>query len=303
MIQGRSNLVYRANGTNKYVSAGLVDEYDTTPIHIDISLVDNDVLDIEKLRGWKEGFKNAEFILEGGKYICGWQIEKMSKRWYNVVNPDDICRDFGADTFRMYEMFLGPLEDSKPFITQGIDGVFRFLKRAYNLFVGNNEELILTDDEPTNEELKLLHQTIKKAQEDVANLSFNTTVPQFMVFTNEMTKLKSHKRAILEPFLVVLSPYAPHFAEELWERIGNTGSITNAKWPELNEDYLQEKSYEYPVQINGKVRAKVKVGLDLDKNAVEEIVLSDENVKRLLEDKQLRKVIVVPGRIVNLVAN
>lgn len=302
MIQGRSSLMYRVRGTNKFVSHGLIGDHDVDPIHVDVNIVENDVLDIDAVRSWRGGeFKDAEFILEDGKYICGSQVEKMSKRYFNVVNPDDICDKYGADTFRLYEMFLGPLEDSKPWNTQGIEGSWRFLRRTWNLFINDKDELALTDGEATADELRILHQTIGKVQEDIDALSFNTAVAQFMKFTNEITKLKSSKRSVLEPFLITLSPFAPHFAEELWARMGHTSSISFAAWPTYKPEYVKVNTVQYPIQINGKVRVKIDFPADLSKDEIEQEVLSHDEVKKFIGGKALRKVIVIPGRIVNLV--
>lgn len=301
MIQGRSSIAYRVKGKNKFVSLGLKDQYETDPIHVHIALVENDVLNIDKFRGWREEFADAEFMLEEGKFHCGHEIEKMSKRYHNVTNPDDICTKYGADVFRCYEMFLGPLEMSKPWLTNGIEGVFKFLRKLYGLFEDENDNWLVVDEEASEAELKILHQTIKKAEEDIDKLSFNTVVPQFMIFTNEMTKLNCHKRSILKPFMQVLAPFAPHFAEEMWEKLGHSDSISKSGWPKWEEKFLQESAFEYPVQLNGKVKAKVKLSLDLSKDEIEKEVLENDDIIRLLQDKELRKVIVVPGRIINLV--
>lgn len=303
MIQGRSNLVYRVRDTNTYISKGLTNQYEAVdPIHIPIAFVDrDDVLDVEKLRNWREEFKDAEYILEDGKFVTDWQVEKMSKRYHNVVNPDQICDEYGADTLRLYEMFLGPLEDAKPWSMQGIEGAHRFLRKAWNLFVDQDGSLKVTEGEGSKDELRVLHQTIGKIQSDINQLSFNTAVAQFMKFLNEVQKLKTNKRSILEPFLICLSPFAPHFAEEIWEKLGHTDSIVRAEWPQYIEAHTKVASVTYPIQVNGKMKFTVDVPAELTKDEIEKEVLSREEVQSLIQDKTLRKVIVVPGRIVNLV--
>lgn len=303
MIQGRSNLISRVRDTNTYVSKGLVGNYDAVdPIHIPIAFVDReDGVDLEKLRNWREEFMTAEFVDEDGKFIADWQVEKMSKRYHNVVNPDDICDSYGADTLRLYEMFLGPLEDAKPWSMQGIEGAHRFLRKVWNLFINEDGSLKLTDGEGNKDELRVLHQTIGKIETDINNLSFNTSVAQFMKFLNEVQKLKTTKRTVLEPFIVLLSPFAPHIAEEIWERLGHAESIVRAEWPIYIESHTQVASVTYPVQVNGKMKTTVEVAAELSKDEIEKEVLSREEVQALLKDKTLRKVIVVPGRIVNLV--
>lgn len=308
MIQGKSSLVYRlksSEGEGKnpvFVSHGLKNQYETTTIHVDVNIVKNDVLDIEKVKKWRPDFANAEFILEDGKYICGTQTEKMSKRLYNVVNPDDIVAEYGADTFRLYEMFLGPLTESKPWDTRGIEGTFRFIRKFWRLFFDENGKLLITDEEPTKAELKALHKAIKKVDEDIQNFSFNTSVSTFMICVNELTDLKCRKKAILENLLVIISPYAPHIAEEIWERIGNEkGTITSQTYPEFNPTYLIEDSFEYPIQINGKVRASLTFSADAQTAEIENEVIANEIVQKWLEGKPIKKVIVVPKRIVNIV--
>jgi leucyl-tRNA synthetase len=300
-IQGMSKFVYRVNGTKKFVSHGLRKQYDVTPLHADVSMVDNDVLDIEAFKKWRDDFSDAEFILEDGKYICGTEIEKMSKSKYNVVNPDDIVVNYGADTLRMYEMFLGPLELSKPWNTNGIDGVYKFLRRFWNLFHDKNENFVVSNEEATRDELKILHKTIKKIEEDVERFSFNTSVSEFMICCNELSSLKSNKRAILEPLVIALSPYAPHITEELWEKLGHTTSVLNASFPKFDEQYLIESSFEYPISINGKVRVKMNFALDMPKEDIEKVVMASEAVQKWTEGKAPKKVIVVQGRIVNVV--
>lgn len=301
MIQGRSNFVYRVQGTNKFVSLGLKDKYQTQEIHVDVNIVANDILDTEAFKKWRPEFATAEFELEDGKYICGWAVEKMSKSMFNVVNPDDIVERYGADTLRMYEMFLGPLEQSKPWDTKGIDGVHRFLRKLWRLFLNSDGEFQVTNDKATADELKALHKTIKKVREDIENFSFNTSVSAFMVCVNELTDLKCNKRDILEPLTVLLSPFAPHITEELWALLGYTTTINDAKYPVHNEEYLVETSFEYPVSFNGKLRFKKVLPLSLNQKQVEEAVLADEQAAKFLEGKSPKKVIVVLGKIVNVV--
>ncbi|MBL7857046.1 MAG: leucine--tRNA ligase [Cyclobacteriaceae bacterium] len=300
-IQGMSKFVYRINGTHKFVSHGLRKQYEVTPLHADVSLVDNDVLNIEGFKKWRDDFKDAEFVLEDGKYICGTEVEKMSKSKYNVVNPDDIISNYGADTLRMYEMFLGPLELSKPWNTNGIDGVYKFLRRFWNLFHDTTGKFTVSAEEPTREELKILHKTLKKVEEDINRFSFNTSVSEFMICCNELSALKSNKRAILEPLVIALSPFAPHIAEELWEKLGHSETIFHATFPSFDEQYLVENSFEYPISINGKVRSKMNFALDMPKEDIEKSVLASETVLKWTEGKAPKKVIVVPGRIVNIV--
>ena len=301
MIQGRSNFVYRIKGTNKYVSAGLKDGYDTQEIHVDVNIVRNDVLDLDAFRKWMPEYADAEFVLEDGKYVCGWAIEKMSKSMYNVVNPDHIVRDYGADTLRMYEMFLGPLEQSKPWDTNGIDGVHKFLRRFWRLFFDRDGKLILTDEKPTAGELKTLHKTIRKVTEDIENFSFNTSVSAFMICLNELSNQKCAKRAVLEPLVVLIAPFAPHLAEEVWEQLGHGTSVFDARFPEYDEKYLVEDSFEYPVSFNGKMRFKKELSLSLSPKEVEAAVLADPAAGKYLEGKTPKKVVVVPGKIVNVV--
>jgi leucyl-tRNA synthetase len=301
MIQGRSNFVYRIKGSNTFVSLGLKEDYDTSAMHVDVNIVHNDQLNLEKFKAWRPDLANAEFILEDGKYHCGAEVEKMSKSKYNVVNPDDIIERYGADTLRLYEMFLGPLEQFKPWNTNGIDGVFKFLKKLWNLFHDADGIFDVSEEVPSKEELKALHKAIKKLEEDMANYSFNTSVSSFMICVNELTALGCNKRQILEPLAVLVSPYAPHIAEELWELLGHSTSITKASFPEFKEEYLVESSFEYPIMINGKLRAKVNLSLSLGSEAIEKAALSDAQVQKWLEGKAPKKVIVVPGKIVNLV--
>ncbi|SDC52187.1 leucyl-tRNA synthetase [Algoriphagus faecimaris] len=301
MIQGRSNFVYRVKGTNQFVSLGLKDQYDTSAMHVDVNIVHNDQLNLDKFKSWRPDLTDAEFILEDGKYICGAEVEKMSKSKYNVVNPDDIIERYGADTLRLYEMFLGPLEQFKPWNTNGIDGVFKFLRKLWNLYHDGKGEFAVSDEKASKEELKALHKAIKKLEEDMANFSFNTSVSSFMICVNELTALKCNKREVLEPLAILISPYAPHIAEELWSLLSHSGSITTAKFPEFREEYLVESNFEYPVMINGKMRAKLNLSLELSKEDIEKAALADTTVQKWLEGKSPKKVIVVPGKIVNLV--
>ena len=301
MIQGRSNFVYRIKNTNTFVSFGLKDQYDVQPIHVDVNIVSNDKLDLEAFKAWQPDFHNAEFILEDGQYVCGWAIEKMSKSMHNVVNPDTIIERYGADTLRFYEMFLGPLEQSKPWDTNGIDGVHRFLKKLWNLYWAG-DSVKVTDEAASKDELKSLHKLIKKVTADIENFSFNTSVSAFMICVNELTSLATNKREILKPLLILLSPYAPHIAEELWHAIGEEGSVVTAEWPELNEAYLVEDNFTYPVSFNGKTRFMLSLPATLTPQEVEAAVLSAPEAEKWLEGKTPRKVIVVPKRIVNIVS-
>ena len=300
MIQGRSNFVYRIQGTNTFVSVGLKDQYKTTEIHVDVNIVKNDVLDKDAFRAWMPEYANAEFILENGKYICGWAIEKMSKSMFNVVNPDTIIEEYGADTLRLYEMFLGPLEFSKPWDTQGIDGVYKFLRKFWRLFqVG--EDFSVSDETPSREELKVLHKTIKKVEYDIENFSFNTSIPAFMICTNELTALKCNKRAVLEPLVIALAPFAPHMAEELWSLLGHTQSITKESFPKWEEKFLVEDAFEYPVSFNGKVRFKLSMPLTATNADIEAAVKAAPESTKWLEGKEIKKMIIVPKKIVNIV--
>jgi leucyl-tRNA synthetase len=301
MILGMSAIVYRVSGTNKYVSKNLKKNYETEEIRVDVNLVNaSDEINVDKLRNWIPEFKNAEFILENDKYIVGREVEKMSKRWYNVVNPDDICNEYGADTLRLYEMFLGPLEQAKPWNTAGITGVFGFLKKLWRLYF-DDSGLIVTHDEPTAEMYKSLHKTIKKVTEDIENFSFNTSVSQFMICVNELATLKCNHRKILEPLAIVISPYAPHIAEELWSKLGHEGSISTVDFPICNENYLVESEKEYPVSFNGKMRFTIKLPLDLTVPQIQEIVMADGRTIKQLGGKTPNKVIIVPGKVINLV--
>ena len=299
MIQGRSNFVYRVVGTNKFVSLGLRDQYETQEIHVDVNIVRNDVLDLEAFRKWRPEFVDAEFILEDGKYVCGWAIEKMSKSMFNVVNPDYIVEAYGADTLRMYEMFLGPLEQSKPWDTNGIDGVHKFLRRLWGLFYDRFGEYKLTDEKATPAELKTLHKTIKKVREDIENFSFNTSIAAFMICLNELGDCP--KREIVEPLVVLIAPFAPHIAEELWHTLGHTTSVCDAKYPEVCAEYLVENSHEYPVSINGKMRFKKEFPLDMSNDGISAAVLADPAAQKWTEGRAPKKVIVVKGKIINIV--
>ena len=300
MIQGRSNFVYRIVGTNTFVSAGLKNNYDTTEIHVDINIVRNDKLDLEAFRNWRPEFADAEFILEDGEYRCGWAVEKMSKSMYNVVNPDVICDTYGADTLRLYEMFLGPIEQSKPWDTKGIDGVNRFLKKFWRLF-NDKQDWVVNDQKATPQELKVLHKLIAKEQEDIENFSYNTTISAFMIAVNELTALGCSKREILEPLVILLSPFAPHICEELWHLLGNEGSVTYARFPEFIAAYAAEDNVTYPVQFNGKMRFTVDMPKSASPAEVEEKVRAMEQTARYVGELKIVKVIVVPGRIVNIV--
>ena len=301
MIQGRSNFVYRIVGTNKYVSHSLRNDYETTPLHVDVNIVSNDQLDIEKFRNWSPDNKNAEFILEDGKYVCGWAVEKMSKSMYNVVNPDDIVESYGADTLRLYEMFLGPLEQSKPWDTNGIDGVHKFLRKLFRLFSDKNGVFTVSDDAPTADELKVLHKTIKKITSDIETFSFNTSVSAFMICVNELTDLKCNKREILKPLAILLAPFAPHTAEELWNKLGGTESVCKAKWVAFDEKHLVESSFTYPVSFNGKTRFTLTLPLDLSVPEIQKIVLEHEQAVKWIEGKPIKKAIIIPNKIINIV--
>ena len=301
MIQGRSSFVYRIKDTNTYVSKGIKKQHKTTAIHIDINLVNNDIMDIDAFKKSNPEYNNAEFLLEDDKYICGWALEKMSKSMFNVVNPDDIIETYGTDTLRLYEMFLGPLEQSKPWDTHGIDGVFKFLRKLWRLFHQNNEEFSISSADPTLAELKVVHKTIKKVSDDIERFSFNTSVSAFMICVNELTDLKCNNKTILESLLVLLSPFAPHIAEELWQALGQTESIADAQWPSLNEDYLKEDQIEYPVSFNGKMRFKIELPADMPKEDIEKAVMAHETAKKWLDGKAPKKIIVVPKRIINVV--
>ena len=300
MIQGRSNFVYRIKDTNTFVSLGLKDQYDTTPIHVDVNIVYNDQLDLKAFRAWRPEYATADFILEDGKYICGWAVEKMSKSMYNVVNPDMIVERYGADTLRLYEMFLGPLEQSKPWDTNGIDGVHRFLRKLWGLYY-SAEGLRVTDTPATKEELKSLHKLIRKVTQDVEQFSFNTSVAAFMICINELQGLKTSSREVLQPLLILLAPFAPHIAEELWHAIGEETTIVAAQWPECDEKLLVEDSFKYPVSFNGKTRFTIELPREASQDEIREAVLSADEAQKWLEGKTPKKVIIVPGRIINIV--
>ena len=301
MIQGRSNFVYRIKDTNTFISAGLKSGYDVTPLHVDVNIVSGDVLDIEAFKAWRPEYAGAEFILEDGKYVCGWAVEKMSKSMYNVVNPDMIVEKYGADTLRMYEMFLGPVEQSKPWDTNGIDGVHRFLKKFWALYSDKGGGFAFSDAEPAAEELKSLHKLIKKVSGDIEAFSYNTSVAAFMICVNELTALKCNKRAILEPLVILIAPFAPHIAEELWEALGHTTTVCDAQWPVWNEDYLREDTVNYAVSFNGKVRFNLQFAADATNDEIERTVLASESAQKYIDGKTIRKVIIVPKKIVNIV--
>ena len=300
MIQGRSNFVYRIKDTNTFVSANLRKEYDVTPIHVDVNIVSNDILDLDAFRAWRPEFATAEFILEDGKYVCGYAVEKMSKSMFNVVNPDDIVERYGADTLRLYEMFLGPLEQSKPWDTNGIDGVNRFIKRLWGLFYKGDQWLV-EQGEPTAESLKSIHKLIKKVTSDIEAFSYNTSISAFMICVNELTQQKCHNAQVLSQLLTVLAPFAPHVTEQLWHDMGNTETIFNAAWPVHDEKYLKEDTVTYAVQFNGKVRYNIEVSAELPREEVEKVALSHEGAAKWIDGKTIRKVIVVPRKIVNIV--
>ena len=300
MIQGTSAFVYRINGTNKYVSNNLKKDYETTALHVDVNIVNNNVLDIEAFKTWREEYKNAEFILEDGKYICGSEVEKMSKSKWNVVSPDLMVEQYGADCLRLYEMFLGPLELSKPWNTNGITGVSNFIRKLWRLY-HNGDALNISEEAATKDELKVLHKTTKKITSDIENFSFNTSVSNFMICVNELTDLKCNKREILEPLAIMIAPYAPHVAEELWNKLGHKETITYATFPVCNESYLVESSFNYPISFNGKTRFFQEYDLSLTKEQVEKEVVSLEQTQKYLEGKTPKKIIVVHNKIVNIV--
>ncbi len=301
MIQGRSNFVYRIKDSNKYVSYNLREQYETTELNVDVNILRNDVLDIEAFRKWMPDYATAEFVLEDGKYICGAEVEKMSKSKWNVVSPDDICAQYGADTLRLYEMFLGPLELAKPWNTNGIEGVLRFLKKLWRLVYDQNDVLLLTNQTPTKPEYKALHKCIRKVSEDIERFSFNTSVSSFMICVNELSELKCNNKQIVEQLAILLSPYAPHIAEELWSVCGNAQSIATASFPTFDESYLVEDSFAYPISINGKMRMNLDIALGIEKDEIEKIALANADVLQLIEGKELKKIIVVPGKIINIV--
>ncbi|HUH33753.1 MAG TPA: class I tRNA ligase family protein, partial [Daejeonella sp.] len=329
MIQGRSNFVYRViddegRGTNTFVSHGLKDQYQTSALHVDVNIVTHEILDLQKFRSFRPEFANAEFIFEDGsrstgipvdanslslgegrgeaKYICGVEVEKMSKSKFNVVSPDDIIEKYGADTLRLYEMFLGPLEQSKPWNTNGIEGVFKFLRKFWKLFHDDQFNLNVSDQEPTKAEFKALHKIIRKVEEDVDRFSFNTSVSSFMICVNELTDLKCNKRQILEQLVIVLHSYAPHITEELWTLLGNEeGTLSFADYPKFNPEYLVENEFSYPISVNGKMRMNLNIALNLEQSEVEKLVLSNDHVRQYLDGKDPKKIIFVKGKIVNIV--
>ena len=309
MIQGRSNFVYRIENEGpdkgKFVSLGLKDKYTTTPIHVDVNIVSADILDLEAFKAWRPEYQNAEFILEDGKYVCGWAVEKMSKSMFNVVNPDMIVEKYGADTLRLYEMFLGPVEQSKPWDTNGIDGCHRFLKKFWALFYGNSREnpdgkLLVDDAEPTKEQLKSVHKLIKKVSQDIELFSYNTSISAFMICVNELGQLKCRNRELLKTLVILIAPFAPHIAEELWEALGGQGSVCDSKWPEWNEEYLVENNVKLGVAFNGKTRFDMEFPADADNETIQKTVLADERSSKYI-DGEIMKVIIVPKRMVNIV--
>lgn len=307
MIQGRSNYVYRVldeagKGTDTFVSLGLKDQYNTISLHVDVNIVHNDILDLEQFRQFRPDFAQAEFILENGQYRCGHEVEKMSKSKYNVVNPDDIILQYGADTLRMYEMFLGPLEQSKPWNTNGIEGVYKFLRKLWKLFHNAQNEFQVSEEEPSKAEYKALHKIIKKVEEDIERFSFNTSVSAFMICVNELTDLKCNKRAILEQLIIVLHPYAPHITEELWALLGNEeGTLSYASYPKFNPEYLVESEFAYPISVNGKMKMNKSFALDLPADEIEKVLLADADIQKFLDGKPVKKVVYVKGRIINIV--
>ncbi len=301
MIQGRSSFVYRIAATNTFVSYHLRKDYEVQPLHVDISLVHNDHLDIEAFKQWQPQFADADFILEDGKYICGWEVEKMSKSKYNVQNPDDLIEKYGADTLRLYEMFLGPVEQSKPWDTQGIEGVFRFIRKFWRLFHNDQNGFELSNEPPSEKELKVLHKAIRKVEDDIVRFSFNTAVSAFMICTNELSDLKCNKRAILEPLTLLISPFAPHLAEELWHRCGHQTSVVLQAFPAFDERWLVEDNFAYPVSFNGKTRLKLELPVALPVAELEQRVLANEEIQKWTEGKTIRKVVIVPQRIINIV--
>ena len=301
MIQGRSNFVYRIKDTNTFVSLGLKGNYDTTPIHVDVNIVDGDILDVEAFKAWRPEYNNAEFILEDGKYVCGWAIEKMSKSMFNVVNPDMIVEKYGADTLRLYEMFLGPVEQSKPWNTNGIDGSHRFLKKFWGLFYDRDGNYMPNDDAATPEQLKSVHKLIKKVTEDIENFSYNTSVSAFMICVNEMAQMKCRNKELLQSLVVCIAPFAPHIAEELWHSLGNETSVCDAQWPKYDEKYLAENDVQMTISFNGKARFQKTFPADADNTSIQEAVMADDQSKKYMEGKQVVKVIIVPKKIVNIV--
>jgi leucyl-tRNA synthetase len=302
MIQGSSRFVYRVRGKNEFVSAGLKNQYETDALHVDVNIVDGYELDINVFKQWRNGeFANAEFILEDGKYICGMETEKMSKSKFNTVNPDDLVAKYGADTFRMYEMFLGPIDQSKPWDTKGIEGVHRFIKKLWRLFFDETKGVVFNNEAPTSAELKILHKSIKKIEEDTERFSFNTAVSAFMVCVNELSDVKCHKKEILESLLILLTPYAPHICEELWEALGNKGFVIDAAYPVYHAPYTAESMKDYPVSVNGKMRTTIQLPVDISEADAREFVLSNQIVDKWIDGKEIKKFIFVKGRMINLV--
>jgi leucyl-tRNA synthetase len=301
MIQGSSRFVYRINGENKFVSAGLKSNYNVNDLHVDVNIVDGVELDIETFKKWKPEFATAEFILEDGKYICGVETEKMSKSKYNTVNPDVLVEKYGADTFRMYEMFLGPVEASKPWDTKGIEGVHRFIRKLWRLFYDDVKGKVWNEDKATDAELKILHRSIKKIEEDTERFSFNTAVSSFMICVNDLAEIKCHKKEVLEKVLILITPYAPHVAEELWNKVGNAGSVLDAAYPVFDGKYLVETTKDYPVSINGKLRSNLDISLDATEEEVKKLVMQNEVVQKWLEGKEPKKIIFVKGKMINVV--
>ena len=308
MIQGRSNFVYRVNNNNHeeapvFVSFGLKDRYKTTPIHVDVNIVNADILDISAFKAWRPEYKNAEFVLEDDKYVCGWAVEKMSKSMFNVVNPDMIVEKYGADTLRLYEMFLGPVEQSKPWDTNGIDGCHRFLKKFWALFYDNHTDAFLVnDDTPTKDALKSVHKLIKKVSNDIENFSYNTAISAFMICVNELVQQNCHSRELLQILVVLIAPFAPHMAEELWETLGNTSnSVCNTEWPIWNEQYLVENEMQLTVSFNGKARYQKTFSLNASNEEIQKAVLTDEKSLKYMKGKTVVKVIIVPKKIINIV--
>ena len=301
MIQGRSNFVYRIKDTNTFVSLNLKDQYEVTPIHVDVNIVSNDILDLEAFKAWRPEYKTAEFILEDGKYVCGWAVEKMSKSMFNVVSPDRIVEKYGADTLRMYEMFLGPVEQSKPWDTNGIDGVHRFIRKFWSLFYSRTDEYLVTDEPATKEELKSLHKLIKKVTGDIEQFSYNTSISAFMICVNELFNLKCSKKEILEQLVITLAPFAPHVCEELWDVLGHETSVCDAQWPAYNEEYLKENTVNYTISFNGKARFNMEFAADEASDVIQAAVLADERSQKWIDGKTPKKIIVVPKKIVNVV--
>jgi leucyl-tRNA synthetase len=304
MIEGVSAFVYRIKDSNTFVSRGMKDQYDTQALHVDIHLVNHDnELDTEAFKNWREEYKDASFITEDGHFYVDREVEKMSKSKYNVVNPDEMIASYGCDAFRMYEMFLGPVEHSKPWSTDGIEGVYRFLRKFWNRFFDKEGHLAVTNDDPTEAELKILHKTLKQVQEDLDRFSLNTCVSQFMIATNELHKMDTRKQAILEPLVILLEPFAPHMAEELWQVLGHESSVSQAPMPIHDDRWLKEDSHEYPVSVNGKVRVKKAFPIDKPQDELEEEVMELPEVKKWVEGKEIKKVVYVPGKIINIVVN